>query len=335
MKYSYKQANQNTSIAENGANSCDLAIVSASWEKRSLSALELLSKVDVKKIILIRFENSGKTGISGNIRNKYKEFCKKNAIVFYETSIDSVNNDYAYLAEKSSEIDREVYGYRSVFFDITSIPRILWASVVSLWDRMNSVRKIYFFYSTPNYVFQEDLNKSKIFAVTEGDWELNDIAFTSPVFGSGLNKVNFISTGYEYDSLKKILYKLEADINYIIYADPGFNEEYTDLARKTTVKIKNVFEYSEERFIPFGVNKFIDMKDGMNAWVEKFDKMKNYELTFVCAGNKIHTLAFLYVYFENKNIRIRTRVPKKYVETATEPTGGYDIVVVENLFCPI
>src|SRR3954447_6456996 len=50
-------------------------ILSASWETRSQEILKHLDFDKITSVILVRYENQGKTRISGNIRNKIRDLC--------------------------------------------------------------------------------------------------------------------------------------------------------------------------------------------------------------------------------------------------------------------
>ncbi|NEJ88893.1 hypothetical protein GR223_23665 [Rhizobium leguminosarum] len=335
MKYKFRTF-ENRGVDEVGSLvTGDVAIVSASWETRSQVALSALKDTPLKKLIVIRFDNSGKTGVSGNIRGKYKEFCKQRGIQHIEIRFNSVAQDYASLAAISKEIDRVVGTSRRVILDITSTPRLLWCSLIALWDKKNSIRTIAFLYARPNYSFNENPNKELIFDYTHGDWQLCEPAFFTPNFRGGLSKTNFISIGYEYDQIKKLLYKFEADNNFFIYSNPGFQPSYTELAEKTIAKIRNVFEVPERKFMAFGVNDFVGLYQALRSKITETNDQTGSSVLIVCAGSKIHSLALLFCAFANPTASLRIRVPTRYNEVSTGWADGVEGVIAENVFCPI
>ena len=313
----------------------DVAIVAASWEIRSKTALSVLENVNLKRLIVLRFKDSGKTGVSGNIRNIYKAFCKERKIEHREILFNSVTDDYGALVEVSKEIDAAVGDARRVILDITSAPRLLWCSLVALWDKKNFVRKITFIYARPNYEFKETPDRKLVFDYTDGDWKLVEPAFLPPVFKGGLAKTNFISIGYEYDQIKRFLYRFEADNNVFVYSSPGFREKYTELALDTVARIRNVFEVPDSKFMSHPVQDFMGLQSELSSRIAAVSDLPGASVLLVCAGSKIHSLAFLFCALENTSIGLRVRVPKRYNEVSTGWAAGIEAITAENIYSPL
>lgn len=313
----------------------DVAIVAASWENRSKAAISVLEHLKLSRLIVIRFKNQGKTGVSGNIRHQYKDFCRKRKIEYREIMFDSVSDDYSALVHISKTVDAALGAAKRVILDVTSTPRLLWCSLVALWDKKNFVRRITFLYARPNYSFKETPDRKLVFDYTDGDWQLVEPAFFPPIFKGGLSKTNFISIGYEYDQIKRFLYSFETDNNIFVYSSPGFRKEYTTLAADTVAKIKNVFEVPETKFMPFAVQDFVGLERALSERISNLCDIPGSSVLLVCAGSKIHSLAFLFCALENPAIGLRIRVPRRYNEVSTEWTAGIEAIVAENIFSPL
>ncbi|TAX72812.1 hypothetical protein ELI03_14170 [Rhizobium leguminosarum] len=219
--------------------------------------------------------------------------------------------------------------------DVTSTPRLLWCSLVSLWNQKNSVRTIAFLYARPKYAFKENPDRELIFDYTQGDWKLCEPAFLPPYFRGGLQKTNFISIGYEYDQIKRLLYKFEADSNFFIYSNPGFQPSYTTLAEKTITKIKNVFEVPDRKFMAFAVNDFVGLYQTLTTKIAETSQQTGSNSLIVGAGSKIHSLALLFCAFDNPEASLRIRVPTRYNEVSTGWAEGIEGIIAENVFCPV
>lgn len=335
MKYRFETFSDKSPSELAQLVTADVAIVAASWENRSKTALSVLENVDLKRLIVVRFSNAGKTGVSGNIRHQYKAFCKERKIEHREIVFNSVTDDYGSLVEVSKEIDAAIGNAKRLILDITSAPRLLWCSLVALWDKKNFVRTITFLYARPNYAFKETPDRKLVFDYTDGDWQLTEPAFLPPVFKGGLAKTNFISIGYEYDQIKKFLYRFEADNNVFVYSSPGFREKYTELALETVGKIKNVFEVPESKFMPYPVQDFIGLQRALSSRISAVSDLPGASVLLVCAGSKIHSLAFLFCALENPTVGLRVRVPQRYNEVSTEWTAGIEAITAENIFSPL
>ncbi|TAX72814.1 hypothetical protein ELI03_14180 [Rhizobium leguminosarum] len=104
MKYNFETFENQKAEDVGALIKGDVAIVSASWESRSQAALSVLEDLPLKKLIVIRFEDQGKTGVSGNIRGYYRNLCRKKHIQHVEITFDSVTHDYATLAHTVRQI---------------------------------------------------------------------------------------------------------------------------------------------------------------------------------------------------------------------------------------
>lgn len=305
-------------------------VVAASWEPRSQAILDRVDLTKIKKVILIRYENKGATGVSGNVRNRIRSMCSKYRVSVTEESLGSVGESYAhyYNAVYSivSEMARHGCGWT---IDISSMPRRLWCSIVFLLDRLNLVRNVQFHYAHPFYVFVEDEYKRTYYEYTLGDWVLEDLPFAKISFGNGLYKKNIISIGFEYDKLKSIIYRHEADYNSIICASPGISDAYTQLAERTLERIRNVFEIRESDIHRIGLS---DVETVFGVACNLIDENQDKDISLICAGNKLHSLALCLSSVCYSNVNFFVRVPKAYKENSTRSGGEFDLVRVENLF---
>ncbi len=314
----------------------NVAIVAASWEDRSKAAVSVFENTSIEKLIVIRFSNPGKSGVSRSARDAYKALCKRKNIHYSEVIFDSVAREYVSLVETAREIDAAIVGCKNVIIDITSTPRLLWCSLLCLWNQTNSVRKITFLYARPKYSFNENPNRELIYDYTEGDWLLREPAFFAPFFRGGLAKTNFISVGYEYDQIKRLIYKFESDNNIFVYSDPGFEKTYTELAQKTVAKIRNVFEVPDQKFMAFAVNDFLGLYRSLSKKIADMNEQIGANILIVSAGSKIHSLALLFSALENTDTSFRVRVPTRYKEVSTGwANRKIDCIVAENVFCPV
>jgi hypothetical protein len=305
-------------------------ILSASWETRSQEILKYLDFGKITNVILVRYENQGKTKISGNIRNKIRDLCSKHKILIREIVLESVKESHAHYHHavySIAEIMNEKGGKWAI--DISSMPRRLWCSLICLLDTLNITRHLLFNYSHPKYISTEDSYRQVFYEHTIGEWRLQDIPFSKIVFSSGLYKKNIISTGFEYDKLKAIMYKHETDHNSIICASPGFSDEYTKIADRTAAMIRSAFEIRESDIYKVGVT---DIEGVVKIACKLIDENSDKDVSLICAGNKLHSLALCLASLCYSDVNFFVRVPMAYRENTTPTTGEYDIISLENLF---
>lgn len=132
-----------------------------------------------------------------------------------------------------------------------------------------------------------------------------------------------------------MVYRFEADINVFVYSDPGFLAEYTELASATVAKIKNVFEVPSKNFMAYAVQDFVGLQDALSARIFEFNNRLGTSVLLVCAGSKIHSLAFLFCALNYPYVGLNIRIPTRYKEVSTEWSSGIEAIVAENIFSPI
>ncbi|MEQ1672038.1 MAG: hypothetical protein ABL893_14355 [Hyphomicrobium sp.] len=309
-------------------------VLSASWEIRSQDLASQLNFQKVEKVLLLVYKNKGKSGISGNIRNKIKSDAKKHGVTLEELEIDSVATDFASHSDLVANMAATMSaGPLRWAIDISSMPRRVWTALIFLLDKLDRVRFLDFFYSHPKYLLSEDQYKKVFYKYTGGEWTLSDVPFAQINFNNGLLRRNIISVGFEYDNLKRIIYEHEEDQNSIIYASPGFTQHYTDIADQTADRIRKTFEIDEGDVNAVGVCDFSSAYSTARKIV--LDSAKaGYDVNIICAGNKLHSLAMTYVKVAEPLSNFLVRVPKSYRENSTPSLGKFDLISTENILAP-
>ncbi|PZA12764.1 hypothetical protein DNX69_07695 [Rhodopseudomonas palustris] len=304
-------------------------LISASWEIRSQAILDRIDFTKVRRVILIRYENRGKTQVSGNIRNRVKDLCKKHRIRFTEVEFGSIGETFSHYYNTAYSLASAISSSKEPWIiDISSMPRRLWCSLLFLFDRIDSIRTLHFYYSHPKYIFSEDEYRNTYYEHTLGEWSLSDVPFAPLAFGNGLYKTNIISTGFEYDQLKAIIYRHDPDHNSIISASPGFTDSYTRFADRTTERIKAVFEIPDSDIHRAPVR---DVEMVITIAREIVEANNEHDISLICAGNKLHSLALCLTAITYKNANFYVRIPAAYKESPTPPSGQFDVVTIENL----
>jgi hypothetical protein len=310
-------------------------VVCASWENRSAAIWTAISAVNVNRIILLTFANKGTTKVSGNIRNKVRALAKANRISIINIEIDSLESTSRAYRDAVVRVVKEIGSTEFEWIvDITAMPRRVWCGILFLLDSLDFKRITKFFYAHPVYQFEDTSEGAQIYRYTSGAWKLEEVPFSSNRFGNGLYKKNIISIGFEYDALKGVLNDHAADHNYIIYPSPGFVEAYTEIAERSAERIKNIFEMQESNMLRVDINDLGGVRAAAVAAMDDGVPGK-WDLSILCLGNKLHSLALAFAKMEYAETNFYTRVPRVYKEKNTPCSGCYEMIEVENFHAPL
>jgi len=300
----------------------DLFIFTVGWESRCTEITKYSTEnFTFDSTLILSFKPGGEKGYHTNYMDKIRSLAEEKSIEIHE--IESDPNNLGFIGEKIEEIIKRLIQKLNrpliIGFDITSCPRYFFLHFLAFCLKHNLSKRISFFYSEGEYK-----TENENFIHTKGEWEIIEIPTFESEIDPEYRSLFVASVGFKGRRCKSLLSKYEPHEIGILLPVPGYNEKYTNKAKKECSDLREDFFISDENIAvaPAG--------DAIAAWESLKKKSLNKEkhrITYLTLGPKPHVLAMGIHGFLNR-YTLTYRIPEGYTKIEVESNGvvwKYDI----------
>ena len=312
-------------------SSYDMAITTVSWEKRAITAGQLLNTANAE-VVILHFE-SDRADIKAKKELGLVEmqslFAPNNKIVNLPSS-----RDFESSIRVLERLIAEIYGILrrplKLLIDMTCLPKRYILFLLALGINREFVSRFDFLYSEGNYespALEIENTNIKNGIISEGDWNTIRIPYFEGVEFIPRIRDLFISAGAEFIAAR----------SYIEFFDPNQLALYivsNNEKLMSRVGLRHEQRALEElKRLPATQTSAFDVADIVGLAKAILGQRKN-PTTCLSIGPKPHALSVGIAGIADRQIEVLCRIPTNYSAISVEPTGRIFHYRVEDRFEP-
>jgi hypothetical protein len=206
-----------------------------------------------------------------------------------------------------------------VVVDVSCLPKYYMLTLLGFCLSSGSVRSLKFFYAEGRYA-PSDGNASLApqHAFTDGSWRSLQVPFLEGRWSPDKKVEILASIGFETFQARKLIRLYEAERHTLITPYPGFSAEYGEQSEREAKSLANNLDLQEQEILrcPAGDAAAVALQV-----VELLDRGGRYKEVGLCMGTKPHALGLGLAALVRPDFTLVCRMPDRYVETETPPTG--------------
>lgn len=285
----------------------DLAIIFNSYDSRSLEYANLFSNKQFSNSLLLNFK-SKKVIKRENYKKNLKELTRiSNKVIEYSNSLDIFdyrNNINIILSLIPKEV---IFNGAKWFIDITGIPNIYLLSLFKRFKKIFPSPELYLLNVSGDYQandgkvhkhFSEGISRDIYIPYYEGE----------PNFSKPWNYIFLL--GFEGERSLSILKKCDPDFCNVIVADPGYANNYKELALEQNECFLKELSLKDEDLSYIDVGKIINVYDKIGQIETNLKSEMN--ICIVPLGSKPHALGAGIYALIHPEVSIMYQIPQKY-----------------------
>jgi hypothetical protein len=302
----------------------DLVIVMAGYSQRSQT---IASEVGLRAArgILLYFEE----GVDAPERNKrgnrdtlssYLRQCTKQ----YDEvslSVGSYEREILRVLPRVADALRASGGSNRVAIDITALPRYYFSTLLVQMFLAGLLNDVTVYYAEAHYVQAEEVE-----SFVGSPWRLLAVRGAYGLTDPTLKRGYLLSVGFEYTKVNRLISNHAPDRVWVLEADPGFDEAYTQYGREA---VKKVLAFAGSAAAGYCLGQTTanagDVTSALSVVRELlFDDLMTdpaTRWTAVPCGPKPHGLVFTILAMENRELTLTCPSPDYYYTRETVSNG--------------
>lgn len=303
----------------------DVLICAPSWDRRSVVIVDS-SDLSATWVFVLEFENRGTSDLRDTHESQIKDFARSTAadddhVQIMEGKSEDVELMWEQIESRLNALVEELQRPLRVLLDMSTCPRYFSLAVLGWGQTTGMAAHQAFLYSEGEYYGGAG---PELF--TTGRWELLPIPYLHGRYDPRLNRMLYVSIGFEGTKTMRAVSQCDPDRVSILFPDPGVLAEYVPKTAKCNAPL------IERYCIPDDQITRAPAYDAVSAWkamteksLERPDQENSY---YVACGTKPHALAIALRSLAVQYPTVFYTKPGEHIESDIRPSGRiwrYDV----------
>lgn len=318
---SHLELRQRRALTEGHEASGDLLILASSWERRCVEVARVRHGVYARAAV-VRFAEEGLSGrrpehdaILARLATEHGQ----RVIELQRRPTSAVDGWRNAITELVTAARHDAKRPLDVVADVSCLPKYYMLTLIGFCLSSGSVRSLKLLYSEGRYA-PSDGNTSLApdHAFTDGAWRSLQVPFLEGHWSPDKKVEIVASIGFEAFQARKLIRLYEAERHTLIAPYPGFSAEYGEQSEREAKSLANNLDLGEREILRCAAG---DAAQAAETVVDVLDRGGRLKEIGLCMGTKPHAIGFGMAALVRPDFTVVCRMPDRYVETETPPTG--------------
>jgi hypothetical protein len=305
----------------------DLVVVASSWDERAL--VITTAPVDAHTVVLVTFENRGKSG-----RREHHDVAILDWATLNASAVERVHGSSEDVRAMWRDLRGVIDARRAatdrplrVLFDLSTCPRYLALAALQACIGSGVADEVVFTYAEAQYPTEARRNdRYELF--TAGRWETLAVPGLVGRYDPALQSHYIVAVGFEGSKTRRVVTRADPDHLTALFPDPAVAPDYVERTMSNNSPMFKEWGIGSEDLVRAGAG------DVVGAWralanSSHLDAAANYFL--LCAGTKPHALAMGLMALASGDPTVLYVKPAAHKEVHIRPSGTYWTYTVRDM----